>query len=225
MGVGAVDAAGRLAARGRARHVLGHLAAHRQRPRPRAARQPGALPDSRRALRRARGGRHVDRHVRHGAPRQDGHPPGRRLVGARRRPDDGGLRRLRAERLPARRHVAPPLRPGRHALGPDAPDADRRRVACDARRHGADGRGHHGDRARPRARGHAARLPRAPRAAGGQLPRRAIDLPGRVRLRRSPVPRGLPADPDHALGGHRPGHLPALRRPRRSAAWPWAATS
>ena len=29
-------------------------------------------------------------------------------------------------RLPARRRVAPHLRPGRHALGPDPPDADRR---------------------------------------------------------------------------------------------------
>jgi len=37
------------------------------------------------------------------------------------------LRRLLPDRLPARRHLAPPLRPGRHPLGPDAPDADRRR--------------------------------------------------------------------------------------------------
>ena len=84
-------------------------------------------------------------HVRDRAPRQDRRPPRRRLVGARRRPDDGRLRRLRAARLPARRHLAPAVRPGRHALGPDPPDADRRRVARDARRHGADGRGHHGD--------------------------------------------------------------------------------
>ena len=34
---------------------------------------------------------------------------------------------LLADRLPARRHLAPPLRPGRHPLGPDAPDAARRR--------------------------------------------------------------------------------------------------
>ena len=31
----------------------------------------------------------------------------------------------------------------------------------------------------------------APRAAGGRLPRRALDLPGRVRLRRAAVPRRL----------------------------------
>ena len=60
------------------------------------------------------------------------------------------------------------------------------------------------DRPRSRARGHTVGLPRAPRAPGGRLPRRALDLPGRVRLRRSAVPRGLPADPDHAGGGHRP---------------------
>ncbi len=98
------------------------------------------------------------------APGEDRDPPRRRLVGAGRRADDGRLRRLRPRRLPARRHVAPPVRPGRDALGPDPPDADRRRVARGARRHGADGRGDHRDRARPRARGHALGLPRAPRA-------------------------------------------------------------
>ena len=36
---------------------------------------------------------------------------------------------VRADRLPARRHLAPALRPGRDALGPDPPDADRRRRA------------------------------------------------------------------------------------------------
>ena len=155
---------------------------------------------------------------RHRAPGEDGDPPRRRLVGARRRPDDGRLRRVRAHRLPARRHVAPAVRPGRDALGPDPPDADRRRVARDARRHGADGRGDHDDRPRPRARGHAVGLPRAPRAAGRRLPRRAHDLPGRVRLRRAAVPRRLPADPDHARGRHRPRDHAALPRPRRRAA-------
>ena len=36
--------------------------------------------------------------------------------------------------LPARRPLAPALRPGRDALGPDPPDADRRRLAGHARR-------------------------------------------------------------------------------------------
>src|SRR5215213_2661482 len=45
---------------------------------------------------------------------------------------DGVVRRVRAGRLPARRHLAPAVRPGRHALGADAPHADRRR------RHDAD---------------------------------------------------------------------------------------
>ena len=44
-----VAARGRLAAGRPARHVLGHLPAHRRRPRPRSARQPGSLPDPRRA--------------------------------------------------------------------------------------------------------------------------------------------------------------------------------
>ena len=89
-----------------------------------------------------------------------------RLVRPGRRRADRGLRRLRAARLPARRHVAPPLRPGRHALGPDAPDALRRRrphahrPGDPARRGHALPRHHH----RPPARlavpgGHPARRP------------------------------------------------------------------
>ena len=66
---------------------------------------------------------------------------GRRLVGAGRRRGDRGLRRLRAVGLPARRPLAPPVRPGRDALGPDPPDADRRRLAGDAGRDGAAVRG------------------------------------------------------------------------------------
>src|SRR5215216_4908379 len=42
----APDRAERVAADGRARHVLGHLPAHRQRSRSRSARQPRPLPDS-----------------------------------------------------------------------------------------------------------------------------------------------------------------------------------
>ena len=51
-----------------------------------------------------------------------------RLVRAPRRRADLRLRRLLADRLPARRRLASPLRPGRDPLGPHPPDADRRRV-------------------------------------------------------------------------------------------------
>ena len=64
-----------------------------------------------------------------------------RLARADRRADDHDLRRELAARLPARRHLAPDLRPGRDALGADPPDADRRRLALGARRLGAARRG------------------------------------------------------------------------------------
>ena len=51
------------------------------------------------------------------------------------------LRHVRADRLPARRRLAPHLRPGRDALGPDAPDADRRRRDDPDRDRDPDGRG------------------------------------------------------------------------------------
>ena len=70
-----------------------------------------------------------------------------------------------------------------------------------------------------RARGrHPSHLSRPPRAARRRVPRRALDIPGRVRLRRAAVPRRPPADPDHAGGGHRPRDHPALSRSRRRAA-------
>ena len=53
-----------------------------------------------------------------------------RLVRAARRRADPACGALLAARLPARRHLAPALRPGRDALGPDPPDADRRRRRC-----------------------------------------------------------------------------------------------
>ena len=64
-----------------------------------------------------------------------------RLVRAAGRRADDRLRGLRAGRLPARRRLAPALRPGRDALGPDPPDADRRRLAGDAGRRDPDRRG------------------------------------------------------------------------------------
>ena len=152
----------RLADHGAARHVLGHLAAHRQRPRRRPARQPGALPDPVRPV------RHLHRRLpRDGDPEgeavPDRDPALRRLARAARRRADGGLRRLRADRLPARRRLAPPVRPGRDAVGPDAPDADRRRLAVARRPGRAARRGH--PLAAPPARGRERGLLAAPRGA------------------------------------------------------------
>ena len=56
-------------------------------------------------------------------------PHHQRLVRPGRRCPDGRLRPVRADRLPARRRLAPHLRPGRHAVGAHAPDDDRRRRA------------------------------------------------------------------------------------------------
>ena len=67
-----------------------------------------------------------------------------RLVRADRRFDDRDLRRELAGGLPARRHLAPDLRPGRDPLGPDPPDADRRRRPLGARRLGPACRGRRG---------------------------------------------------------------------------------
>ena len=69
-----------------------------------------------------------------------------------------GVRRRRAGRLPARRHLAPPVRPGRHRLGPDPHPADRRGVAVDAGLLGAGGRG----RARGGRRAHRGGPPHRP---------------------------------------------------------------
>ena len=142
LGVAAERVRRRRAADRRDRHVLGHLPAHRQRPRPRPARQPRALPDPVRPVRDLRRGPALDgaARARHQAE-HDGRAPAEGLVRAARRRADDRLRRLRARGLPARRRLAPAVRPGRDALGPDAPDADRRRLAGDARRRDADRRG------------------------------------------------------------------------------------
>ncbi len=109
---------------------LGRQPAHRQGPRPRAAGQPGALLHPGRLVpavrRRLRGDRAALREAR--PVRGPDHP---QLVRAGRRLPDGRLRPVRADRLPARRHLAPHLRPGRHAVGPDPPDDDRRRRVLD----------------------------------------------------------------------------------------------
>ncbi len=127
---------------------LGRQPAHRQGPRPRPAGQPRPLLHPVRAVhpvrRRLPGLRAAVREARAG--RGPHHPP---LVRPGRRHPDGRLRSLRADRLPARRRLAPHLRPGRHAVGTHPPDADRRRRLL------------HADRAVPRARG-------PPRRRGGQ---------------------------------------------------------
>ena len=76
----------------------------------------------------------------------------RRLVRTRRRHRDGGVRPVRADRVPPRRHLAPHLRPGRHPVGPHPPDDDRRRRLLDALG------------AVPRVRGRASPQPTTPRA-------------------------------------------------------------
>ena len=58
------------------------------------------------------------------------------LARAGRRVADGGLRNVRDDRLPARRHLASHLRPGRDAVGPNPSDDDRRRQLLPVR--GAD---------------------------------------------------------------------------------------
>ena len=142
LGGAPVDDHRRLADRRARRHVLGHLAPHRRRPR-RRARSPTpphflilfglfgvfiagfcaiVLPE----------GRPSRAAIRIGG---DWYAPlgGIGLLAAS---------ALRAARLPARRLLAPDLRPGRDALGPDPPDDDRRRRARlhrpgDAARRGA----------------------------------------------------------------------------------------
>ena len=112
------------------RFHLGRQPAHRQRPRPRAAGQPGALLHPDRlvpALRRGLRGDHPA--VREARPvRGSNHP---QLVRAGQRFPDGRLRPVRIDRFPARRRLAPHLRPGRHAVGADPPDDDRRRGILD----------------------------------------------------------------------------------------------
>jgi hypothetical protein len=85
-----------------------------------------------------------------------------------------------------------------HALGPDPPDADRRRVDL-ADRPGDPARRGHALAPGGRERG----VPLRRASLGRRLPDRALDLPGRVRLRRAAVRLPLPADADRARGRHR----------------------
>ena len=98
-------------------------------------------------------------------PVPDRDPALRRLGRAARRAADGRGRRLRADRLPARRHVAPAVRAGRDALGPDPPDADRRRLDLADRPGDPARRGHALAPRRPGARRAAAAARRSPAAS------------------------------------------------------------
>ncbi len=104
------------------------------------ARQPLALPHPRRPLRNLhRRLRRLRPAAREAVEERRAHR--RRLVRAARRRRHGGLRHVRADRLPPRRRLAPHLRPGRHPVGPDPPDADRRRRDDPDRDRDPDGRG------------------------------------------------------------------------------------
>ena len=151
------------------RHVLGHLPAHRQRPRSGAARQPGPLPDPRGPVRDLRRGFPGDRPPR-GQAILAGDSDRGRLVRAARRHRDARRLRLRADRLPARRRLAPDLRPGRDPLGTDPPDADRRRRPHPDRQRDPHRRGaRRPGRSAAAAVAPAARLPRSPATGASSL--------------------------------------------------------
>ena len=225
LGGPAVADRGRGAAGRAARDVLGHLPAHRRRPRPRPARQPGPLPDPRRAL----------RHLQPPASSRSSCPTASPAARAIRIAGDwyaplGGVamlacRGVRADRLPARRRLAPDLRPGRHPLGPDAPDADRRRRADPGRQRDPDRRGarRRGLRALRRPPDRARRPRRRRRCAlparlrDGRPPDRPVHLPGRVRLRRPAVPARARADHARLRRGRGARRGADLDRPRRRA--------
>ena len=220
LGRAALRAHHRLADHRPARHVLGHLPAHRRGPRPRSARQSRALPDPLRPVRHLRLGLSRDGPDR-GPARAYRRAPLRRLVRPAGRAGAVRLRWLRADRVPARRRLAPPVRAGRDAVGADPPDADRRRLD-EPRRPGDPAR-----RGRPR-RGARRQGPgdppaRAAVAVGaalgrGRLPAdRPLDLPGRVRLRRPAVRHALPANADRAGREHRPRRRAAVGRARIGA--------
>ena len=216
VGVAAARRALGRAADRRLRHVLGHLDAPRRGARRGPVRQRLALLHPRRAVRRV-----LRRPARDLPPRRAARAhrdrAARRAARADRRAADPRLLGRRAHRLPARRRLAPHLRPGRDAVGADAPAAVRRRLALHARRDDpADG----GRGVRPRRHARTARAALAARAAGAarrRVPDRPLDLPGRVRLRRPAVPPRLPPDPADARLERRARRGADLGRPRGRA--------
>ena len=134
--------------------------------------------------------------------------PGRRAAHRRRR-------LLRAARLPARRRLAPAVRPGRHALGSDPPDAHHRRRPVARRPARARAGGPRRDARRP-GRVLADRAGRRLGAAhqrAGRPAHRPVGLPGRVRLRRPAVPPRARADDGRRRRRLRARRRPAGRRP------------
>ena len=165
---------------------MGRADPHAERPGRGPAGQPRALPDlpGHPGL-RARGHPQPGSGARPAAAAYL--PADQELAGAVRRAGHRGRRTDRARRLPGRRRMAPALRAGRHRVGSDPRDDDRRRRHLCPRHPAPARRGAPGRR-----RGHpldgraAARLPatRAVRDPDG--------VPDGVRPRRAAVPRGHP---------------------------------
>ena len=175
----------RLAADRGVRLLLGRGPAHRPRPRSRPVRDRGPLPDPARPGRHRAGwaARARDRDRRRDA---DVGPARAQLERAAGRRPHLPVRAVRARRLPARRRLAPAVRPGRDAVGADPHPHGRRRLPVHAGRLGAAGRGLAGAEA-GRATAGPPRRPVVPPAHGLDrrwLPHRPVDPAGRVRLRR-----------------------------------------
>ncbi len=185
------------------RRLLGYLAARRPRPRPRPAGERRALPDPLRPPGPLPRGRPRDGPAAQELLRRTiGRAHRRQLAHGHSLDRADELRDDRLPRLPARRRLAPPLRPGRDPLGPDAPDDDLRGRAVDP------GARHAADRGRARVRCAAHHGPGLASALAARAePRR--DAHRRVAARRR-VGLGHPAVP-HDLA-------PADPRRRR---WPW----
>ena len=135
------------------------------------------------------------------------------LACARGRRADGRVRALRDRRVPSRRHLAPHLRAGCHALGPNAFDDDRWRWTLPVL----------GTHARVRGRAGTAGSTR--RASLRQVPAlpilrrfadRLVGLSDRIRLRRRAVPAGVAADDDRRRRVAGVGRGPHDLGPRRS---------
>ena len=173
------------------RFHLGRQPAHRQWPRPRSARQSGALLHHRRAvrnLRRGHGGRGAALR-KTGSGSGTDHP---RLVRAGRWRLNGRLRPVRADRFPARRRVAPDLRPGRHPVGAHSPDDDRRRRIRNTHRVVIGARGTPSNRCwragrRDRPEVH-------PVLGLCRCGHRNVGVPDRIRFRGVAIPARAPAD-------------------------------
>ena len=220
---------------GAVRARLGRVAAHRRRPRRRSARESLALPAARRAVRDLR--RRLDRRGRDPA-RAKAHPSAVRITDTWYAPV-GGLLTLGAAGFAL---LGFPLDDVSHRLfGQDVtlwgathlmmmsgavisvlgivillcrgprrdPDGARRRASS----HPRAGAGV----AAPAGAGlrHRRIAPVPDHARGRRDPRRAVDLPGRVRLRRAAVPAALPPGADRLRGRRRADDGAAARRSRR----------